>query len=499
MTKQGQIVGIDLGTTLSAIAIVDEHGVPRIISNAEGEKLTPSVVFLGDDGILVGQDAIYAGVLEPQRAIRAVKRDMGEHYSLCEYLGQRYYPDDVSAQILGKLKRDAEAALGYPIQDAVISVPAHFSEASRRATKSAGAKAGLNVVRLIAEPTAAALAFGMEQKDADQTILVYDLGGGTFDATLMHLQGCTVQTQAVEGEFELGGIDFDNQIIEYAAKQFIRKYGFDPTEDREAAAELRERAEQVKKMLSRQEQVSILVRGKGYSMRVPLTREQFESMIAHLLKASLMRVEMVLDAAKLRRSEVDDVLLVGGSTRIPLVQRMLHDYFGKPSLSSIDPDEAVALGAALAGGLAMLEERNLRTALSAKAIERLSPLTFREVIPYSFGVEVLDTRTNDIYNHVLIARNSSIPTSQVGHFETAEDNATSILLTVLLGDSRAPNDCQVLGKFTIEGLPSGHPKGSPIRVRYTCNRDGIIEVEAVDVTTSKRLTATVRYTRGPVP
>lgn len=494
MTGHKQIVGIDLGTTLSALAVVDEYGVPRIVPNAEGDKLTPSVVYFGDDEILVGKGALHEALNSPKQAVRFVKREMGEQFTIYRHRNTRYYPEDVSAEILKKLKQDAELSLGFPVQDAVISVPAYFDEARRRATKEAGQKAGLNVARLISEPTAAALAFGFARQEANrQNILVYDLGGGTFDVTLISIAGKQVQVLAVEGEHELGGLDFDNEILKHIIGIFRKKYGFDPIEDSEIEIELRERVEQAKKMLSVQQQVSILVRARGNSLRMKLTQVEFTAMIDHFLKASLMRVEMVLEAANLNKSNVNEVLLVGGSTRIPAIANMLQEYFGKPPLRSVNPDEAVAYGAALAGALEMMEVEDLQAGLSLTATERLKPASFSDVIPYTFGVVIRDRNTNQLFNSILIDKNSSIPISQAGDYQTIKDNQQAVEITVLQGDSPDPNDCQVLGEFLLEGLPPGRPAGRPIEITYTCNRDGIIEVHARDIDTGLQLQTSVSY------
>jgi len=471
----GKVVGIDLGTTNSVVAVL-EGGEPVVIANSEGSRTTPSVVAFTKDGErLVGQVAKRQAVTNPERTIMSIKRRMGTDYRV-EIDGKRYSPEEISAMVLSKLKADAESYLGEPVTQAVITVPAYFTDAQRQATKDAGRIAGLEVLRIINEPTAAALAYGLD-KEQNQIIAVYDLGGGTFDISILELGDGVFEVKATSGNNHLGGDDFDQRIVDWMVEEFRKEHGIDLREDRMAMQRLREAAEKAKIELSGLQQTTInlpfISAGPNGPLHLDLTltRAQFNQMTRDLVEATLGPVRQALADAGLQPHQVDRVLLVGGSTRIPAVQEAVRDLFGKEPHKGINPDECVALGAAIQAGVLAGEVRDV---------------VLLDVTPLSLGIETL----GGVFTK-LIERNTTIPTSKKQIFSTAADNQTTVEIHVLQGERPMAADNITLGRFQLTGIPPA-PRGVPqIEVSFDIDANGIVHVSAKDLGTGKQQSITI--------
>ncbi len=490
-------IGIDLGTTYSAVAIVSGQGVPEIVPNAETERLTPSAVFFDDDAIVVGQIAKDATATNPDQVVMFIKRQMGNASWYFAHEGKRYSPADVSAIILTKLKKDAEKYLGRPLPYAIITVPAYFDDERRRATMAAGELAGLKVLDLLNEPTAAAIAFGIDRSPHPETVMVYDLGGGTFDVTIMQVKGKEIRIIGTDGDHQLGGKDFDDAIMRFAVGRFDREHNFDPTTDPFVASELRAQAEKAKRELSKRSKTLLMVRAQGKNTRVELEREHFDSLIRPKLDTTLTLVRSVLRDAKLEPHQVDRVLLIGGSTRVLLVSTILKQFFGKEPDNSVNPDEAVALGAAL-----MAAHRVVETApaeVPQPVAEKVGGLQITDVTSHSFGIEAFVPGTNQRINSILIPRNSPIPTQVSKEFVTTMSGQTAIKVTIYQGEFNDPGLCNPVGDFTLTGLPSNRPPGRKVRVTVACDENGVINVTATDIETGMQTTTQVSYKSDPNP
>ncbi|MCL6450370.1 MAG: molecular chaperone DnaK [Acetobacteraceae bacterium] len=471
----GKVVGIDLGTTNSVIAYM-EGGEPTIIPNAEGDRLTPSVVAFTRDGQrLVGKLAKRQAITNPERTVLSIKRHMGSSYRV-NIDGKEYTPQEISAMVLRKLKEDAEAYLGDKVEKAVITVPAYFTDAQRQATKDAGTIAGLEVLRIINEPTAASLAYGLD-KGEDQTILVFDLGGGTFDVSILELGEGVFQVKATSGNNRLGGDDFDQRIVDYVAEQFLRENGIDLRKDRMALQRLREAAEQCKIELSSKvvAQISlpfITADASGPKhLDVTLTRAKLEELTADLVEATMGPTRQALQDAGLDPAKINKVLLVGGATRTPAVQRAVKEVLGKDPYKGINPDEVVALGAAIQAGILAGEVRDV---------------LLLDVTPLSLGIETL----GGVFTRI-IDRNTTIPTSKSQIFSTAADNQTSVEIHVLQGERAMAQDNKTLGRFILDGIPPA-PRGVPrIEVTFDIDVNGIVHVSAKDLATNKEQRVTI--------
>jgi molecular chaperone DnaK len=463
------VIGIDLGTTYSAIAYINADGKSEIIANAEGERITPSVVLFEDNNVVVGSYAKSVAVSEGEKVVQFIKRRMGDDYRTHQN-GKDYTPEEISALILKKLKQDAEAFLNTSIRDAVITVPAYFDDKKRIATKTAGEIAGLNVLRIVNEPTAAALEFSASRQIDAQTILVYDLGGGTFDITILKVNGKNVDVIASNGSHELGGKDIDDCLITFFQQEFQKATGFDPLSSIAGEQELRSKAEETKRKLSSSPntRVSLSVGGRQAAFKV--TQAQFEELIDELILQTEMNVELVLGEANLSLRDIDDVLLVGGSTRIPKVSKMLTRLFGKEPLRSVNPDEVVAQGAAiLANSLSSETDGTSSTQASAPTIS--------DVCAHSLGVSSLnDSRI--LENSIIIPKNSKIPCSFSQQYGTVYENQTSVEIEVLQGEDKDPEYCVELGKARLENLPPS-PAGSPLEITFQYDENGILSVKGV--------------------
>ena len=478
-------VGIDLGTTNSCIATL-EGGEPTVIVNAEGARTTPSVVAFSKSGeILVGEVAKRQAVTNVDRTISSVKRHMGTDWTV-EIDGKKWTPQEISAQILMKLKRDAEAYLGEPVTDAVITCPAYFNDAQRQATKDAGKIAGLNVLRIINEPTAAAVAYGLDN-EAPQKILVYDLGGGTFDVSIIEIEDGTFTVLATGGDTHLGGDDFDERIVEYAVAEFKKSDRIDLTRDPAAMGRLKEEAEKAKKELSSapaaQLNLPFIAVGKDgpHHLDLSITRPQFEMMTGDLLSRTVQPVQNALRDAGISASQLGKVLLVGGSTRMPAVERQVKELLGKEPSHSLNPDECVAMGAAVQGGL-LQGGGKLAGATGAAA----QGLVLMDVTPLTLSIETLGGVATP-----LITRNSMIPTRKSQIFTTARPMQTSVEINVLQGERHFARDNKSLGKFKLTGIRAGFSSKPQIEVTFDIDVNGVVKVSAKDLGTGREQNITI--------
>jgi len=475
-----KVIGIDLGTTNSCVAVM-EGGEAVVIPNAEGGRTTPSVVGFSKTGErLVGQVAKRQAVSNPERTVTSIKRHMGSDYKV-EIDGKRYTPQEISAMILTKLKNDAEAYLGEKVEKAVITVPAYFTDAQRQATKDAGKIAGLEVLRIINEPTAAALAYGLD-KEENQTILVYDLGGGTFDVSILELGDGVFEVKATSGNNRLGGDDFDQRIMDYLAEQFKKETGVDLRNDRMAMQRLKEAAEKAKVELSGVMQANINLPFISANQSGPLhldmnlTRAKFDELTADLVEKTIGPARQALSDAGLTPKDINKVLLVGGATRMPSVQEMVRKLMGKEPHKGINPDECVAIGAAIQAGVLSGEVKDI---------------LLLDVTPLSLGIETL----GGVFTK-LIERNTTIPTSKSQVFTTAADGQTQVEIHVLQGERPMAADNKTLGRFHLTDIPPA-PRGVPqIEVKFDIDANGIVSVSAKDMGTGKAQSITITASSG---
>lgn len=500
----GKVVGIDLGTTFSVIAHVNDHAQEDIIQNAESERITPSVIMFDDDVVTVGKIAKQHASSVPEQIVEFVKREMGkpkgmsEGEYLREFNGKAYSAEELSALILQKLKQDAEAELNEEITDAVITVPAYFKDAERQATRIAGEIAGLNVLQVVNEPTAAALAYGIDQHGSDQTCFVFDLGGGTFDVTIMKVSGSKLEMIGTNGDHRLGGKDWDDKIITYVAQTFEDEHGENPLQDLHAYQDIQSTAISAKESLSQRQKARIRCSYNGKSSNVEVTREKFEELAADLVERCRMLCDVVLDEAEMTWEDIDTVLLVGGSTRMPMVQEMITKISGKSiNPREVNPDDAVALGAAIQGTLRQLEDVTGGTSdttteedIADAVMERfIAPdgelaITVTDGATHNLGLVVYESADSEGAIHVMIAKMTPVPCEIADRFGTLVPNQNSLLVEVIQGLAQDQKEDDVIkfehlkiGECRLE-LPPGLPEGSPVDVTYKYNLDQRLEVTA---------------------
>jgi molecular chaperone DnaK len=502
----GKLVGIDLGTTFSAIATLDDHGQAVTLPNREGEMLTPSAVLIEDGGAVVGQAARDVALEQPDRVATLVKRSMGHPTYARPVAGREFRPETLSALILRKLVQDAEHRIG-PVSKCVITVPAYFDDTRRKATKDAGRIAGLDVLDIIDEPTAAALAYSfrpprgasdlnIEQilPDAQETVLVYDLGGGTFDVTLVQLSQRRFQTVAIEGDVRLGGKDWDDRIVDYVAGQFQRQFGDDPREHPQALAGLSAAAERAKRTLSKLYQANITCTHAGRMLTVPLTRPEFEGLTRDLLTRTRLTVQQVLRQAGVGWDKVDRILLVGGSTHMPMTGHMLQEISGRLPDNSLAVSEVVARGAAIHAGIRAARTEEVGLTLDADVRDTFGDVVEINVNSHSLGIEV--KRDQERLNDILIPKNTQLPTAASRVYRTVVANQQRVRVKVLQGEAHQADACISIGECWIEGLPPNLPRRSPIQVRCGCGSDGLIDVMALDMTSGKMARAEIHRSSG---
>lgn len=534
------VLGIDLGTTFSAMSVVNAYGKPEIVPNAEGFPTTPSVVhFYEEDACVVGDEAIKMVVLDPENVVRFIKRHMGEEGFTLEFFGKSYTPQEISALILRKLKEDAEELLGREIRDAVITVPAYFHSAQRGATAEAGAIAGLNVLSIINEPTAAAIAYGLDRLGERRRLLVLDLGGGTFDVTVMQIDGSKLTTLASDGNAELGGKDWDDRLLNHVAEVFFERFQLDPRDDASPYQELYERCLHAKISLSSKPRAVIPVNYRGKRMAVQVERETFELLSRDLVQQCEDTARIVLEKAGLSWTALDDVLLVGGATRMPMIRNLLKRLSGKEPVDGVNPDECVALGAALAG---VFRHRPEHPALAdapatpkrptppppapvqpktpqapapaaprgamvgtaygghvaQRAVEQrrnaLPEVQIEDATTHPLGIIVLDRDHRERVVE-LIPEGTRLPWEFRGRFAYAYENMTAVRVEVTEGSGTRRDEVTVIGKVELTGLPP-RPRGTPIEVVYSYGIDQILSVEVIDVQSGASRAVDIRFQGG---
>jgi len=493
------VIGIDLGTTFSAIAYIDEHDKPVVITNQEGKTTTPSVVhFYDEESHVVGDSAVNMLLADPKNTVSFVKRSMGDSDFSLKIYNRNHTPQVISAFILKKLKQDAESyfrnmGLDLEISDAVITVPAYFGMEQKGATKEAGELAGLNVLRIINEPTAAALAFGINKLGKDQTVFVFDLGGGTFDATILDIKGKKISMLASDGDAELGGKDWDDALVNHCSKLFIEKHGVDPQDDLYSYQELYDRVLRTKILLSTKPKDMINVSHEGNREIFEITRETFEDLTIDSISQCKYKCEEVLEKANMTWNDIDTVLLVGGSTYMPMIRNMIKEISSKEPSTDVNPDQCVAIGSAYEARFSYIENevKKVEQQKGKDAAEianrelrgSLPEIDWEESVAKSIGIIVLDENGDEVVQE-MIKEQTFIPVSVEDEFGYAHDNQTSVKAEVTEGRGHIRDDVRVIGNVILENLPP-RQKGTPIKVIYTYNKDKTLDIEVIDIDTGQ--------------
>jgi molecular chaperone DnaK len=498
------LIGIDLGTTFCAVATLDDHGQPVTLPNRDGEMLTPSAVLLPADGeAVVGQSALDVALEQPENVATLIKRRMGYPSYGRPVAGIEFRPEALSAVILRKLVLDAEARIG-PVRQAVVTVPAYFDDTRRKAVQDAGRIAGLDVLDILDEPTAAALAYSF-QTSADaspetadpsrpRTVLVYDLGGGTFDVTLVRLSQKRFQTLAIEGDVRLGGKDWDDRIVDHVAAQFMQQMGSDPRTDPQSLSALQAAAERAKRTLSKLSQATVTCTHGGKVMTVPLSRAEFETLTRDLLIRTRFLVQQLIRQAGFDWEQIDRVLLVGGSTHMPMTRQMLQELSGKAPDQSLAVSEVVARGAALHAGIRTARLQESRPRMEEAAYDNLSQVVEINVNAHSLGIEV--KQQEERINDILVPKNTQLPTAASRVYRTVAENQQKVRVKVLQGEARQTDACIMIGECWIDGLPPNLPKAAPVQVRCGVGSNGLIDVMALDMTSGRMARATIHRSSG---
>ena len=487
---EGHTVGIDLGTTYSALAVMGKDGNPIVVNNADGRPITPSVVLLDEDRVVVGPSFERISVADPASIVEAIKREMGNKAFYKVYQNKKLTPEFISALILKKMKQDAEKEVG-PIANAVITVPYYFNDIRRKATQDAGRIAGFNVIDIINEPTAATLAYawnrgelGRSDLAADErTILVYDLGGGTFDVTVVRYTPTSFRVLATDGDVMLGGLDWSKRLADHLVEQFKRKFNVDPGADPEAMLSFHQESEDAKRDLSNQSQVPISVYFKGNTLSVSLSRKDFERMTADLLQRTKDTTELVLQQAGVRPGTLDDVVLVGGSTYMPVVEQMLREVTQREPSRSLMPERAVAEGAAIHASILQARHGDPGNEVAEAVRKRLTSVKTSDVNSHSLGIKISDPKDKSRkLNHIMIPRNTPVPHNVSQRFGTNSDGQQRVHVEILEGDAADPAACALIGDFRVFNLPPNLPKGSPIEITYSYDSAGRISASAKELT-----------------
>lgn len=496
---EGRTVGIDLGTTYSAIAYLDDDGNPTVANNADGRPITPSVVLLDEDRVVVGPSFQRISVASPDQIIEAIKREMGNKDFFVLYQNKKLTPEFVSALIMKKMKQDAEEEIG-PIANAVITVPYYFNDVRRKATQDAGRIAGLNVIDIINEPTAATLAYAWQKGELgrtdlandERTILVYDLGGGTFDVTVVRYTPTNFRVLATDGDVMLGGLDWSKRLADHLVQQFKLKYDLDASGDPEAMRGFHQESEDAKRDLSEKSQVPVSVYYQGKTLSVSLTRTDFERMTADLLQRTKDTTELVMQQAGVKPGTLDEVILVGGSTLMPVVEQMLREVTHREPSRELLPERAVAEGAAIHAAILEARFGDSEGKIASAVRGRLNNVRTSDVNSHSLGIKISDPadRTRKI-NHIMIPKNSPVPHSVVQRFGTNQDNQQRVHVEILEGDAIDPAACELIGDFRVFNLPAGLKKGSPIEITYAYDSSGRISATAKELTGNNEASAEI--------
>ncbi len=475
-----KVIGIDLGTTFSAVAFINELGKPEIIPNRDGERIMPSVVFFEDGNPIVGVTAKNSSLIEPLNVVQFVKRQMGNpSFKFITEKGDEYTSEEISAIILKRLKEDAEEYLNDTIVGAVITVPAYFNDVQRKSTQDAGIIAGINVLRIINEPTAAALAYSYDRFNEPQKLLVYDLGGGTFDVTIMNIKSGEVNVLSTGGDKNLGGFDWDNEIMNYLNEEFKNKTQVDLFDTPESEQHLRSKSEEAKKILSTRDKTNVILSYSGLTASIEITRGKFEEITSHLLSKTKHIMEFVLEDSNLPWNSIDKILLIGGSSRMKAVENMILEATGIKPSKEIHPDEAVALGAAFQASLVATEK-----GISVRN-NNLPIILIQDVNSHSMGIVAYNSDNYSSYNSIVLKKDTPIPNKVSDIFRTVDNNQTELLIQVTEGECADLEDVYIIGEATLKIPP--YPAGAPIEVFFCYDADGIVHINIFDLTGNKSL------------